>query len=365
MTSVMHVISGLDMGGAETTLVQVARELCRRGHPQYVVSLRTEGMYANVLRESGVEVSALGMSGILNVPRALLKLSRLLQRHKPVAIQGWMYHGNILAALAHRLASGRATRSLLWNLRASNMDSARYGGLLRLSSAVSKWPDIVIANSQAGETFHAELGYRPRRSQIIANGIDTQKFTLNRPLRTQLRAEFGIPQDAIVVIHPARVDPMKGHETFIEAMRMVPDMFAVMVGARTETLKVPSNVRVLGLRRDVERLYSLADIVASTSAFGEGFSNVLAEGMSCGLVPIATDVGDARRIVGNCGYVIPPGDAEALVRAMNLVASLTSAEREAMGVQVRNHIVERFDLNRAVSEYEQLYLSLASAIAAH
>jgi glycosyltransferase involved in cell wall biosynthesis len=184
-------------------------------------------------------------------------------------------------------------------------------------------------------------------------------------MRAQLRAEFGIPQDAMVVIHPARVDPMKGHDTFIEAMRMVPDIFAIMIGARTETLEVPPNVRALGLRRDLERLYPMADVVISTSAFGEGFSNALAEGMSSGLIPIATDVGDARLIVGDNGYIVPPKDARALVGAMNSVASLSTTEREDAGAQARSRIIEHFSLGRAVAEYDQLYSSLPKAKCAH
>ena len=361
----MHVISGLETGGAETSLVQVACELQRRGHSQYVVSLRSEGAYADELRRSGVELNALNVAGLLQVPAGLHSLSRLIRRHQPTAIQGWMYHGNLMAAVAHRFTAGRSIRRLLWNLRASNMDAARYGRLVRYSAALSGWPDIVIANSRAGEAFHAAHGHRSRRTQVIVNGIDTLRFRPDPQAREQLRAEFGIPMDVVVAIHPARVDPMKDHETFLKAMHMVPGIFAVMVGARTVTLKSLPNVRSLGLRRDIERLYPLADIVMSTSAFGEGFSNALAEGMSAGLVPIATDVGDSRLIVGNMGYITEPRDAQALAQAMSQVAGFSPAERVAMGARARDRIVEQFSIEKAVGEYERLYSSLALARYGH
>ncbi len=53
-------------------------------------------------------------------------------------------------------------------------------------------------------------------------------------------------------------------------------------------------------------LYPIADIVVSSSAFGEGFSNAVAEGMSAGLIPVATDVGDTMRIIGDTGHLVPP-----------------------------------------------------------
>jgi glycosyltransferase involved in cell wall biosynthesis len=204
-----------------------------------------------------------------------------------------MYHGNLMAALAHRLARGRSDRRLLWNLRASNMDLIRYSRVIRLGSALSAWPDVVIANSRAGALFHASQGFCARRTEIIANGIDTQKFRPDVAARSALRAELGIDTGTVVVMNAARVDPMKDHATFLKAMADVPGIVGIMAGARTETLSAPPNVRAFGLRRDIERLYAMADIVISTSAFGEGFSNAIAEGMGAGLTPIATDVGDA------------------------------------------------------------------------
>ena len=92
-------------------------------------------------------------------------------------------------------------------------------------------------------------------------------------------------------------------------------------------LAAPPNVRALGRRRDTEALYAAADIVASTSAFGEGFSNVIAEGMSAGLVPVATDVGDARRIVGDTGSIVAPRNSQAFAAALREIAALPAAER--------------------------------------
>ena len=89
---------------------------------------------------------------------------------------------------------------------------------------------------------------------------------------------------------------MKDHATFLAAMAELPSLTGVMVGEGTSELAAPPNVRALGRRRDTPALYAAADIVASTSAFGEGFSNVIAEGMSAGLVPVATDVGDAAAL---------------------------------------------------------------------
>ena len=151
--SVLNVITGLGAGGAETMLVQLATAAHARGIPQHVVSLGGRGRYADVLEKSGIGVTALDITSVTEVPGALARLAGLINRLSPEVIHGWMYHGNIVAALAHRLARRGRPRTLLWNLRASNMDDARYSAILRGSAWLSSWPDLVIANSESGALF--------------------------------------------------------------------------------------------------------------------------------------------------------------------------------------------------------------------
>ena len=343
------------MGGAERNLVQIAEMLRARDMAQHVVCAAPRGIWADELEARGIPVTILGIRSKADVPRALLRLWRLIDHLRPRVLQGWMYHGNLLAACAHRVAGGRERR-LFWNLRASNMNEGGYGSILRWSARLSAWPDIVLANSKTGLDFHIAQGFRPRMTEVIPNGIDTDKFRPSPGLRSQLRAELGIPDDAFVAVHVARVDPMKDHATFLAGIAAHPYLYGLLVGAGTEKLSVPKNVRALGLRRDADRLYVGADIVVSTSAFGEGFSNVLAEGMSAGLVPIATDVGDAQSIMGDTGYLVPPRNSDALAKTIGLEAKCEPTERKSRGMIARARIVENFALTRATDRYHNLYL---------
>jgi glycosyltransferase involved in cell wall biosynthesis len=266
-----------------------------------------------------------------------------------------MYHGNVAAYLIHRVMPDRKERRLLWNLRASNMDDERYGRLLHWTAKISGSPDVIIAKSSAGAAFHLSRGYRPRRMEVITNGVDTEKFARNPAARARLRTELEIASDAEVAIHVARTDPMKNQAMFTETLAKLPHITGLLVGAGTEALPLPQNCRALGLRRDVAELYAAADFVVSTSAFGEGFSNALAEGMSAGLIPVATDVGDARHLVGEAGFVIPAGDARALAQALEASARMARNEREVLAMRARNRIVEKFSLARAVDRYANLY----------
>ena len=355
MIDVLHVISGLGTGGAEMMLAQLAGLLRTRGLSQHVVSLSAHDALAADLRGAGVEVTVCGARSAIVIPRAMSVLLGAVNSRRPRILQGWMYHGDLAASVSHNLCAGKRDRKVFWNLRASNMDTRRYGGIVRMSALLSSQVDVAIANSQAGIAFHRNRGFRPRRLELIDNGIDIEKFRPDAETRRQVRAELAICDDAIVVINVARVDPMKDHSNFIAAMARLPSVTALMVGSGTESLNALPNMRVLGLRRDVARLFAAADIVASSSAFGEGFSNVVAEGMSAGLVPLATDVGDARRIVGDTGSIVPPSDPRAFADAITAIAELPAAERQRRGLAARERIATHFTLDLAAQAYARLY----------
>jgi len=181
------------------------------------------------------------------------------------------------------------------------------------------------------------------------------RFRPDEQLRGVMRQELAIGPDAVVAIHVARVDAMKDQPTFLAAMQHLPHVTGLLVGKGTDALTLPANVRALGMRGDVQRLYAGADIVVSSSAFGEGFSNVIAEGMAAGLIPIATNVGDASAIVGDTGAIVPPRTANDLATAIAAAAGLSAAERRAQGLAARARIEGQFTIDNAIDAYAHLY----------
>lgn len=355
MTRILHIISGLGVGGAETVLTQLATALAARGMPQHVVSLSGTAPLAARLEADSIPLTRLDLARPAGLAAALPRLIGLTRRFRPDVIQGWMYHGDIVSTLVHWATPGRRNRRLMWGVRCSDMDLERHASLIRAEALLSRSPDIVVANSAAGAEAHLAHRYRPRRLEIIANGIDTGRFRPDAAQRDAWRAELGIPAGRRVAINVARVDPMKDHAGLLEAVRQLPDLSLLLVGAGTEALDLPANVRAFGVRDDVPALLNAADIIVSGSAFGEGFSNALAEGMSAGLVPVATDVGDARLIAGEAGTVVPPGRPDALRDGLGAMLALSDdvfAERSAAA---RMRIVDEFGINRMVERFAALY----------
>jgi glycosyltransferase involved in cell wall biosynthesis len=358
---VLHVIAGLETGGAETMLAALVAAK-PPGLVQSVVSMVPGGAQAARIAAAGVPLQTLAMRRGRPDPMALLRLARLIRTAEPHVVQSWMYHADIAATLALALGGLRGRTRLAWNLRCSDMAGRQYGAMFRvvrrLWVMLAPRADLVLANSQAGLDYHVRLGLRARATRVIPNGIDTGRFRPDGEARDRVRRQFGLPADARVAVHVARVDPMKDHATMLAAIERVPGASLLLIGRGTEALARPPRVLGLGERDDVPALLAAGDLVVSSSAYGEGFSNALAEGMAAGLAAVATDVGDARLILGDTGRVVPPRNPAALGEAIAALLDEAPEACRTRAAAARARIVERFAIARCVAGFVEIYREL-------
>jgi glycosyltransferase involved in cell wall biosynthesis len=365
MITVIHLITGLEVGGAERMLMQIACRSDRSRFRMVVVSMTGPGSMGPLIEASGVTVHSLGLRRGVPDPRGVVRLLRLLREYRPAVLQTWLYHADLLGLVAGRLDP---KGQLLWNLRCTEMIGT--AGLTRLLASCSAIPDGIIVNSEAGQRQHAALGYRPQRWIMIPNGFDTGLFRPDAEARRRGRLELMLPDDAIAILLPARYHPMKDHRTFLAAAALLaarrPGVQFALAGTgvgcenralidEAAALGLNGRVRFLGEQPDLSSLYPVFDIITLTSAFGEGFPNVLGEAMACGVPCVATDVGDAAAIVADCGAIVPPRDPEALAGGWERLIQLDPEERGALGLRARERIVEYYNLERVVGGFEAVY----------
>jgi glycosyltransferase involved in cell wall biosynthesis len=375
MIKIVHVITALGSGGAESMLVRVATQGDHKAFEHLVVSLTDEGMQGSILRQHGVRVVALGMKRGVPDIRGLLRLRRLLAQEKPQVVQTWLYHADLLGLVAGKLAG---ISVIGWNIRCSNMELQHFARLTRAVRGTlalcSRFASFAIVNSVAGKEYHERLGFHPRRWELIFNGFDLNEFRPDAEARGAVRAELGVRDDAKLVGMMARFDPMKDFATFFEAAAIVsrtsPETHFVLAGSGIDnannTLRTLiesanlDNVHLLGFRSDVKRLMAACDVF-TLSSHGEGFPNVVGEAMSCGVPCVVTDVGDSAFVVGETGRIVPLRDPNALAAAWKELLSLDLRDRQALGSRARERIHENFDLRSMVARYEKTYAAFVEA----
>src|SRR5258708_7873899 len=367
---IVHLITGLQPGGAENQLQQLvlASDNCRFRHT--VISLLEGGAIASELKAAGIEVHSLGMKRGLPSPVGMVRLVRLLRRLRPDVLHCWLYHACLIGLAAGKLAG---IPRVVWGLRSANPTLRGYGlttrAVVRLCAKLSFLPDAVVVNSEAARTVHQKWGYRTARMRVIPNGVDVLRFSPNPEARISVREELGIDHDSLLVGLFARASPMKDHETFLRAAKLVlaqyPDVRFLMVGERITTDNgalsrlirenaLQQVVRLVGPRRDLPRLTAALDI-ACLSSWSESFPNVVVEAMACAVPCVVTDVGDARFIVADTGTVVPPSAPQALAEAMGALVAMEEAERAALGQKARDRVCAKFTLQKTLSAYEDIY----------
>ncbi|HEY0833603.1 MAG TPA: glycosyltransferase [Azospirillum sp.] len=371
MITIAHLITGLQTGGAETMLAKLVGSMDSSRFRNIVISMTDGGSIAGELSKSGVPILSLQMRRGVADPRGLTRLLHLLRQEKPDVLQTWLYHADLMGALAGRLAG---VPRVVWNLRCSDMNRPDYRWLSRhlplLLARLSGMPDAVIVNSGAGRAVHERYGYHPRAWQLIPNGFDVARFRPDPEARGRFLREHGLPDDAFLVGLPARLDPMKDHCTFLAAATDFatkhPNARFVLMGSGLQpqnawirrvigACSLDDRVLLLGERRDIDRILPALDLVTLSSAFGEGFPNVLGEAMACGVPCVSTDVGDAAAIVDDTGTIVAPRDPVALAVAWQQMVALGPQGRAALGAAARRRIERHFSLSIVAAQYEAFY----------
>jgi glycosyltransferase involved in cell wall biosynthesis len=229
---------------------------------------------------------------------------------------------------------------------------------------LSGFAGLIIVISDSGSDYHLANGYPCDRLVVVPNGIDTTLFEPDLSARQRKRTAWGIDKGVYLVGIVGRLDPMKDHETFLKAASKVlskrNDVQFVCVGhgnkkyredlqQYSKELGISENIRWEPGQVNVENVYNALDVLVSTSAFGEGFSNTIAEAMACGVRCVATDVGDAEKILINTGIVVPPGNSSAVAEGILEILDCEKREEEKLKKMAVDHIRKNYSIDRLVS----------------
>jgi glycosyltransferase involved in cell wall biosynthesis len=369
---VTHVITSLNVGGAEMMLYHLLQHIDHDRFECGVLTLIPIGQVGDKIRALGIPVHSLEMRPGRPSLRALIQLIRFLRLESPDIVHTWMYHADLMGGLAARVVGGIP---VVWGIHNSTLGSqsshhstrAIVWLLARLSGWLPKW---IISCSIRARNVHVGIGYHPEKIIIIPNGFDLGIFHQDIQARNDMRLEMAISQETPLIGMVARYDPQKDFHNFIEAARILllkngsarlllcgkgVDWDNEELVGWLQEYGLDNRFILTGLRDDIPSILNGLDVFSISSAYGEAFPLTVGEAMACGVPCVATNVGDTAYMIGDTGISVPPKNPRALAEGWRQLLSMSPEERHALGERARQRIQQNFNITQIAQRYEALY----------
>ena len=351
--TILQVLPSLVAGGAERATIDVAQAIVDAGGDAIVAS--AAGPMAVELRRTGARhvVLPLDSKNPVTVRRNAKQLARLIEAegvdivHARSRAPAWSAYWAARRTGRHFLTTFHGVYDL--------------GGLLkrRYSSIMVRGERVIAVSDYLADHIRENYRIEPGRIRTVRRGIDLSRFDPDRvtPERViQLAQQWRLADGVPVVMLAGRLSRLKGQMVFLEALARLGgtgfDRRCLIVGSEpgrgryraelertAKHLGVDGIVQFTGDCRDMPAAFMLADVVVSASIEPEAFGRVIAEAQAMGRAVIATDHGGAREQVlpRNTGWLVKPGDPEALAAALAEALAMTADERLAIGRLAAEH----------------------------
>src|SRR5699024_9459099 len=283
-------------------------------------------------------------------------------------IQTWMYHADLFGYLLYKTSK---IKNLIWVIRRNNLDTSLNKKstiyIAKLNSLLSKRVDTVVSCSLKAKETHLDFGYSNKNMIVIPNGFEMQKFKLDKNDKQELRKIVNLPKGVPYILHVGRWNKLKDHSNLLKALKLVKRNFkfqVILVGPNIDEqnselismikeFNLANHINLLGRREDIQTIMSGSDLFVSSS-IDEGFPNVIGEAMACETPCVVTDAGDSGYVVDNTSIVVPPKDSQALANGIIKMLNYTNEEREKIGKQARQRVIEHFDIHTVTKQFESL-----------
>jgi glycosyltransferase involved in cell wall biosynthesis len=376
---IAFLTTALDRGGAETQMVRLATTLRRRGWRVGILTMLPSSAFRDDLVSAEIPwVECLNARD--RIPwRSAVRIVRQLRRWRPVVLVTFNFPADVFGRICGRFAGVPAIVSAVGTTHIRTSLRRKFYRLTEPLIAVT------VANSKAAAAAMTARGIlSPAKTRVIPNGLSLEAFE-GLPSREEIRAGLHVRETDFLWLAVGNLRPAKDYPNLLKAAARcatVSGSFRLLVAGaaqpgtgrnaralpyaealrlRAAELRLEGQVEFLGERDDVPQLLRAADGFVLSSAW-EGMPNAVMEAMAAALPVVATDVGDVPELVEDrtSGFVVQPGDSEALADRMLSLMAMPPDQRRAMGERGLERIRARFENERVVDEWEALFRRLVN-----
>lgn len=374
---VVHLVTRLDLGGAQQNTLHTVRNLDRsRFEPVLVCGpggmLDEEVKNDPLVRVIFVESLLRDISPFYDL-LALLELAKVLLAEKPAILHTHSSKAGILGRLAAVLAGVPIVVHTYHGFGFHDRQPAFVKNLyVFLERLCARFSDALVFVSRANIAYAAEHGIvESQEATLIRSGV--KLAGLPAPVdAAKLKMSAGVGMHKLLVVSVGNLKPQKNAGDFVSAAAAVfaevPEARFVFLGdgperraleARAFALGLEGKVLFLGWRRDAAQWLAAADVFVLTSLW-EGLPRALVEAMKSGLPAVcyATDGVTDMIKNGENGFMVEPGDHAALAGRVTALLK-DEALRKTLGAAAAASIGPEFDIDGMVRSQEALYERLA------
>lgn len=370
MATILQVIPALGSGGGvERGTVEIAEAIADAGGRALVVSVGGAQVH-EIARAGGEHIELpLHSKNPVVIYKNILRLAALIERENVDLI----HVRSRAPAWSALYAAKRTKRPLVTTFHGTY--NARSCIKRAYNSVMTKGERVIAISAFIAEHVHRFYGVPASRLRIIHRGVDLYRFNpakVSAERVVQLANEWRLTEGYPVIMLPGRLTRWKGQTVFIEAVAKLErrDIRCLIVGgdqgrqdyrreleAMVEKQNLGEIVRIVDHCADMPAAYMLSDAVVSASTDPEAFGRVMIEAQALGRPVIASDHGGARETVlpDKTGWLVPPGDVDALSAALAKVLALDEAARGRLSDAAITNVAEHFSKQKMCAKTLEVY----------
>ena len=370
--AVLQVLPSLTTGGVERGTVDIAAALTGAGLRAIVVSAGGP-MEHDIERVGGEHITLpVDSKNPLVIRKNIAALAKVIRSRRI----GLVHARSRAPAWSARSAAQRCGVPFMTTFHGTynfnNPAKKAYNAIM------AKGERVIAISEFIGRHIVENYDTPEGRVRVIPRGIDIDTFNpdaVSPERMIQLSQSWRLPDDAPVIMLPGRLTRWKGQSVLIEAARRLgrADVRVLLVGddqgrtgyrdeleAQIARIGAEGIIHLTGPCRDMAAAYMLANVVVCPSTDPEAFGRVAAEGHAMGRPVIASDHGGARETVisGETGWLVPPGNADALAQALHTALTMTSEDRDTVAQRAIAHVRKNFTKQKMCAATLDVYAEL-------